>query len=67
MINTSEEVMRVADATDTLGFRILIVLSLLPKWYPIPYGPFSKVVNYIGNRVPLVTLIAFVKTLESTH
>ena len=23
----------------------------LPKWHLIPYGPWAKVVHYIGNRV----------------
>ena len=25
---------------------------ICPKWHPIPHGPWSKVVHYIGNRVP---------------
>ena len=27
------------------------------KWYPIPYGPWPKVVHYIGNREPFGMLL----------
>ena len=37
----------------------VVISRVYPKWHPIPYiepyGPQSKVVHYIGNRVPFET------------
>lgn len=35
-----------------------------PKWHPIRYGPWSKVVLYKGNRVPLGAKMRSVRVPE---
>ena len=38
-----------------LAEKILPAQQIQTWWHPIPYGPWSKVVHYIMNRVPFGT------------